>query len=57
VPVAGTLGWVPMSGNQPLGIAIFSSDGEVTIAVSGDAGLVPDPDRIAELIEQEYAAM
>jgi diacylglycerol O-acyltransferase len=57
VPVAGTLGWVPMSGNQPLGIAIFSYDAEVTIGVAGDAGLVPDPDRIAELIEQEYAAM
>jgi diacylglycerol O-acyltransferase len=57
VPVAGTLGWVPMSGNQPLGIAIFSYDGEVTIGVAGDAELIPDPDRIAELIEQEYAAM
>ncbi|MCK9824104.1 WS/DGAT domain-containing protein [Nocardioides cavernae] len=57
VPVAGTLGWVPMSGHQPLGISIFSYGGEVTIGVAGDAGLVPDPDRIAELIEQEYAAM
>jgi diacylglycerol O-acyltransferase len=57
VPVAGTLGWVPMSGHQSLGIAIFSYAGEVTIGIAGDAALVPDPDRISELIEQEYAAM
>lgn len=57
VEVAGTLGWVPMSGDQPLGIAIFSYDGEVTIGIAGDAKLVPDPDRIAGLIESEYAEM
>src|SRR5690606_1070222 len=55
--VAGTLGWVPMSGDQPPGIAIFSYAGEVTIGIAGDAKLVPDPDRIAGLIESEYAEM
>ena len=56
-PVAGTLGWVPMSGDQPLGIAIFSYDGAVSIGIAGDAALVPDPDRIAALIQEEYAAL
>lgn len=55
--VAGVLGWVPMSGDQPLGVAIFSYDGEVSIGIAGDAALVPDPDRIADLIQQEYAAL
>lgn len=55
--VAGTLGWVPMSGDQPLGVAIFSYDGAVSIGIAGDAVLVPDPDRIADLIREEYAAL
>jgi diacylglycerol O-acyltransferase len=53
-PVAGTLGWVPMSGDQPLGVCIFSYNGEVNIGIAGDASLVPDPDRIAALIEEEF---
>lgn len=56
-PVAGTLGWVPTSGNQPLGMAIFSYDGTVSIGIAGDSRLVPDPERIAELIQQEYEAL
>lgn len=56
-PVAGVLGWVPMSGDQPLGVAIFSYNGEVSIGIAGDAALVPDPDRIADLIHEEYATL
>ena len=54
VPVAGTLGWVPMSGDQPLGVCIFSYNGVVNIGIAGDAQLVPDPERIAALIEEEF---
>lgn len=53
-PVAGTLGWVPMSGDQPLGVCIFSYNGVVNIGIAGDAALIPDPDRIASLIEEEF---
>lgn len=56
VPVAGVLGWVPTSGNQSVGLCIFSYDGQVSIGISGDAVLVPDPERIAELIVEELAA-
>ena len=49
--VKGILGWVPTSGDQPLGVCIFSYNGEVNIGIASDAGLVPDPDRLAELIE------
>lgn len=49
--VTGILGWVPASGDQPLGICIFSYNGQVNIGIAGDAGLIPDADRLAELIE------
>ncbi len=50
--VTGILGWVPCSGNQPLGLCIFSYNGVVNIGIASDAGLIPDPGRLAELIEQ-----
>lgn len=55
--VTGILGWVPTSGDQPLGLCIFSYNGEVNIGIASDAGLVPDPDRLAELIEQAVAEL
>jgi diacylglycerol O-acyltransferase len=57
VPVAGALGWAPTSGDQPLSISIFSYNGAVNIGIAADAHLVPDPDRIAELIQAEYDAL
>lgn len=57
VPVSGTLGWVPTSGNQPLGVCIFSYNGYVSIGIAGDAELIPDPDHIASLIEEEFTRM
>lgn len=49
--VTGILGWVPTSGDQPLGVCIFSYNGVVNIGIAADAGLIPDPDLLAELIE------
>ena len=42
VPLRGTIGWVPTSGEIGLGVAIFSYAGEVTIGLVADRGLVPD---------------
>jgi WS/DGAT/MGAT family acyltransferase len=42
VPLRGTIGWVPTSGDLGLGVAIFSYAGEVTIGLCVDRGLVPD---------------
>lgn len=56
-PVAGSLGWAPTSGDQPLSVSLFSYDGSVNIGIAADARLVPDPDRIAELIHDEFLAM
>ena len=41
-PLAGTIGWVPTSGDIGLGVAIFSYNGDVTIGLCVDRGLVPD---------------
>lgn len=50
--VTGILGWVPSSGDQSLGLCIFSYNGVVNIGIAADAELVPDPDRLADMIEQ-----
>lgn len=57
VPVAGTLGWAPTSGNESMSLSIFSYNGEVTISIAADTHLVPDPDRIATLIAEEFDAL
>ncbi len=49
--VSGILGWVPTSGDQPLGICIFSYNGSVSIGIAADAGLVGDPNDLARHIE------
>lgn len=54
-PVEGMLGWVPMSGDQAIGISIFSYDGRVSVGIATDAELVPDPGRVAGLIEEQFA--
>lgn len=54
-PVAGMLGWVPMSGNQALGICIFSYDGQVSLGFATDARLVPDPAEMAVIVGEQFA--
>ena len=54
-PVAGMLGWVPMTGDQSLGICIYSYNGQVTVGIATDAGLVPDPGAVAKMIEGQFA--
>lgn len=56
VPVAGMLGWAPTSGNQPMSLCIVSYHGTVNIGIAADSGLVPEPERIAQLIEAEIDA-
>lgn len=55
--VTRMLGWVPTSGDQPLGVCIFSYNGVVNIGIASDAGLIPDPDLLAELIEKAVATL
>jgi hypothetical protein len=55
--VAGVLGWVPTASDQSLGLCILSYAGEVNIGVSADAGIMPDPERLAALIVVAVAEM
>jgi len=52
--VSGILGWVPTASEQWLGICIFSYNGTVSMGITSDAGLMPDPGRLAELIKEEF---
>lgn len=55
--IADMMFWVPQSGRMGLGVSIFSYDGHVVVGVATDAGLVPDPERIAFFFEEELAAL
>ena len=50
--VTAVLGFVPMSGDQPLGICIFSYNGKVSIGLAADAALVPDLELLADCVEK-----
>ncbi|HXV75839.1 MAG TPA: wax ester/triacylglycerol synthase family O-acyltransferase [Candidatus Polarisedimenticolaceae bacterium] len=56
-PVADLIFWVPRSGGLSLGVSIMSYAGNVRLGVATDAGLVPDPERIVEGFDAEFAAM
>jgi len=49
--------WVPHPGTLGLGISILSYNDEVTLGIVADAGLVPDPERIAALFGYEFARL
>lgn len=46
--------WVPQSGNIGMGVSIISYDGAVQFGVITDAGLCPDPERIADRFGREF---
>ena len=49
----GVMVWAPMSGSVAMSVSILSYDGRVSVGVMSDAGLVPDPERIARGFERE----
>ena len=55
--MADMMFWVPQSGRMGLGVSIFSYDGHVVVGVATDAGLVPDPERIATFFEDELDSL
>ncbi len=46
--------WVPRSGQVGMGISIISYNGKVSLGLSTDEGLVPDPEAILETFEAEF---
>lgn len=57
VPVTQIVGFAPCSGDQPMTATIFSYRGEVTVGFATDAGLIPDPHVLADLVADEVSAM
>jgi WS/DGAT/MGAT family acyltransferase len=57
VPLRGTIGWVPTSGDLGLGVAIFSYAGDVTVGLCVDRGIVPDVRELLGDIDTELEAL
>ncbi len=55
--VTGFIGWVPRAGDMGFGVSISSYAGQVTIGFSTDSELMPDPDRLQELVLAQVAMM
>ncbi len=53
----GVMFWVPQSGHVGLGVSILSYAGEVRLGLVSDAGLVPDPERLAAAFGDELEAL
>ena len=56
-PVRSILGWVPTSGDQPLGVSLFSYDDTLSVGVATDSRMIPDPVHFVELIQQHLAGL
>jgi diacylglycerol O-acyltransferase / wax synthase len=56
-PVRGVIVWAPTSGSVSMSVSIFSYNGEVTVGVMSDRGLVPDPGEIVAAFASEVTQM
>ena len=52
-----SLFWVPQSGTVGLGVSILSYGGGVQFGIISDAGLCPDPQKIIDEFEPEFAKL
>jgi diacylglycerol O-acyltransferase / wax synthase len=58
VPIERMVFWVPHPGRQlGMGISIMSYRGLASLAVIADARLVPDPEVITDLFNQEFETL
>jgi WS/DGAT/MGAT family acyltransferase len=60
--IAGTrinrvISWGPQSGDQTLGVAVFTYAGSVHVGFKVDAGMVPDPEAMVAAFETEIAEL
>jgi WS/DGAT/MGAT family acyltransferase len=51
-PIDGIAFWVPQAAAVGVGVSLFSYAGTVRIGVAADAGLVPDPQRLADDLDE-----
>jgi hypothetical protein len=55
--VDGIIGWVPRAGDMGFGVSIFSYDGQIVVGFSTDEHLMPDPERLQQLVLDELEAL
>ncbi|HYO17255.1 MAG TPA: wax ester/triacylglycerol synthase family O-acyltransferase [Dermatophilaceae bacterium] len=53
VPIAGAVSWVPGSGQQTLGVCIFSLAGIVRVGFKVDAATLPNPEKLVHAFDQD----
>ncbi|MGK2938874.1 MAG: wax ester/triacylglycerol synthase family O-acyltransferase [Solirubrobacteraceae bacterium] len=56
VPIKGVLVWAPCSGSVPMSVSVLSYAGKITVGFLTDAGLVPDPQVLANGFREELLA-
>ena len=56
-PLAGVLVWAPCSGSVGMSVSVFSYAGKVTVGFLTDAGLVPEPQQLADRFKQDLLAL
>ncbi|MGM0557817.1 MAG: wax ester/triacylglycerol synthase family O-acyltransferase [Myxococcota bacterium] len=56
-PIDDIMFWVPQSQGVGVGLSIFSYDGEVRIGVTGDANLIPDPEKLVTAFHDEVYSL
>ena len=56
-PLGGVLVWAPCSGSVGMSVSVFSYAGEVTVGFMADAGLVPDPQELADGFTHDLLAL
>jgi diacylglycerol O-acyltransferase len=56
-PVIQAVGFAPCSGDNPMTASIFSYNGAITVGFGTDAGLVPDPGLLVELVVGQLRSM
>ncbi|MGO8888254.1 MAG: wax ester/triacylglycerol synthase family O-acyltransferase [Streptosporangiaceae bacterium] len=56
-PVAGMMGWVPVTGPLGLGFSIVSYAGQLSVGLASDAHLLPGHDRLLARLDEEISAL
>jgi WS/DGAT/MGAT family acyltransferase len=56
-PLRGVLVWAPCSGSVAMSVSVFSYDRKVTVGFLADAGLVPEPQALADGFRSEVLAL
>lgn len=53
----GVLVWAPCSGSVAMSVSVFSYAGKVTVGFLADAGLVPEPQELADAFRADLLAL